>query len=545
MKWAVKQIASVIRLEYSKRIYSTVDDKPVHHIGIRQIRKIKNPMDVMEGISDGGVSLDDSMHRFLYGHGQKQKIGEIFRWNDSSVSMQCEHCLQQFKRFIDFVHHMDEHLMSGGLQTIKHEVNDTLTYNVYGDNEYVLDDIAKPAIIDDDDIIVDESDNDWLNGSMVDEDYWTQHPPTTDWMDIKDPMDTMDSSTSDEKFSQIASDDDKFKLHEHYTTVDGMFKCLTCGHKMKRKPHLFDHLRTHSKRRDVFCPVCKRSFSTATYVVKHCIRAHKQKCSVEDVRSAQVHIAIDWQLDENELMPMQIPRSYIIDGQYRCLYCDKWFVQLKYVQRHIRMVHIKVVELNDIQSGQPKAIEANEMDSGTMGDVINTNIDMMPKHQREEHSSTLKRADSVQLQPTMITEYKCEVCPKMYHCPILLKNHVAIHNKLHHVCPYCDHKTKHKRYLYDHIIMAHNIPRSQIAPASIRTITADVDMHRGKISSYECYICKRGATRPSVLKAHMEVAHVDENARRVQCSICGAILKTRETYRHHMGSVHRKGSRAI
>lgn len=491
---------------------------------------------MMDGIFDSNGNSDDGIHRFLYGHGEKQKIGEIFRWNDGSVSMQCEHCLQQFKRFSDFAMHMDEHLISDGLQTIKHQVSKTLSYNIFDDGEYALDDISKPAFMDDD--IAHESDNDWLNGMMVDEDYWTEDLSNFDSMDT---MDSMDSSTSEGKSNRLASDDEKFKMNEHYTIVDGMFKCLTCGHKIKRKPHLFDHLRTHSKRRDVFCPVCRRSFSTATYVVKHCVRAHKQKFSVEDVRNAQAHISIDWQLDENDLMPMKIPRSYIIYGQYRCLYCDKWFVQLKYVQRHIRMVHIKVVELDDIQSGQPTPIEAFGTENGMTLGVVDAAIQMKQQSPNDHLTTTPIHTDSMQQQqPRMQKDHTCDVCPKQYSSSILLKKHAAVHNNLLHVCPYCDHSTKLKRYLYDHIITAHNIPRSQVEPKSIKIIAADVDMHRGKISSYECYMCKRGASRPSVLKSHIKVAHVDENARQEQCSICGVVLKTRETYRHHMAVVHRK-----
>lgn len=486
-------------------------------------------------------------------NGPKHRIGGVFRWLDGRVSIQCEQCHQDFDYFTEFLCHMDEHSKFGAIVGSQSTANDSGSID-----EYSGACIPKVEIIENEDVT--EVDDEWdAHYRRLDEDNDDDYDDgagrgaggsNRSRMDVG----TEWTKTKPSKGQAVQHKNQQFLVGEHFIISNKLYKCLTCGREMKNRCHMNEHLMTHFKQSQVFCPLCRRSFLAVSYVYKHCIRTHKQKFSTDEIRKAQQSIdlsELQVQPIENILMSSKEPpandeQPADEEGQkYRCLYCAKWFLKLRFVQRHMRMVHTEVVSLNDIRQRQPTPLGGSDpLDSDDdCEEAPTTSGDRsVAKKELIESDNDVEMADEQQ-SSSVTSKYECTVCHKIYKNAASLRKHVGVHSGLLYLCPYCDRKTTLKRYLYDHIVTIHKIPRSDIDQSLIATKSTDEVTVQGEPTIYECYLCKRMLPKRSTLLAHMQ-SHTRTSDAMLVCPICGGKFKSNDTLRHHLVK-HERGDEPV
>lgn len=482
--------------------------------------------------------------------GQKQRIGGVFRWEDGRVTIQCEQCHQDFDYFTEFLCHMDEHSKFGataGAHLAATELNEPSNVGDYLDAR-----IPKVEIIENEN--VNEPEDEW-------DDHYQAHAEDDDddggdggGNDSKMDVDSAWSKQGPARAQAAQHKGQEFFAGEHFVIADKLYKCLTCGREMKNRCHMNEHLMTHFKQSQVFCPLCRRSFLAVSYVYKHCIRTHKRKFTTDEIRKAQEGIDVSElhvQPIENILMSPKDPAAVKeeqaaadeADRKYRCLYCEKWFLKLRFVQRHMRMVHTEVVSLNDIRQRQPTPLGGNDpLDSD--GDFQRPTSSRSGRAgHRTDHLIDSDDDDMADDHRSVALQYECTVCHKIYKNAASLRKHVGVHSGLLYLCPYCDRKTTLKRYLYDHIVTIHKIPRAEIDQTLIATRSTDEVLVQGEPTIFECYLCKRMLPKRSTLLAHMQ-CHTRTDDAVLVCPICGGKFKSSDTLRHHLAK-HERGDEPV
>lgn len=458
------------------------------------------------------ISKNDLPHPSY--NGRKEKIGEIHRWHDNSIWMQCGYCSQEFNHYTEFILHVNEHFNNVDSigNTIKQEFDEPTLYepNTFNENEDTSRINRNP---------LQDHDNLWSSTHFEDDDKSSEDDTTDDWFGPECPKIPKKSISEIDAIHE-------FSKGEHFIVVNNLYTCLKCNHQMKKRSHFYEHLSTHVNHKNIYCPVCKKPFLMASYVARHCKRVHKQDLTVEDIRNAQNFIdLLGTQLGQETIMPSEIPQSSIVDGQYRCLHCNKWFSQLKYVQRHLRMVHTKLVTIEDIKLAQPIAYGAMKESYGSEEDVSNLVETVMDG----DRSNEIVPKDEAAEQES---QFVCAICQKTFKNASSLRKHRLIHSGNLYFCPYCERSAIQKRYIYDHIVAIHNIQRSLIDSKTIKVISSSELTNENEISSYECYLCKRTISKKSLLIRHMRT-HVHASDAAELCPICGVTFKTKATLQQH------------
>lgn len=72
----------------------------------------------------------------------------------------------------------------------------------------------------------------------------------------------------------------------HYKKVNGRFECLKCFHSTREFRYFKEHYYRHGKR-NIFCPLCLKSFFSVRHAQRHCYNAHKQRINSEEVEKVQ------------------------------------------------------------------------------------------------------------------------------------------------------------------------------------------------------------------------------------------------------------------
>ncbi|KFM64164.1 Sal-like protein 4, partial [Stegodyphus mimosarum] len=75
--------------------------------------------------------------------------------------------------------------------------------------------------------------------------------------------------TQDIQVSFVSQPGQQKRGRQHYCTV--------CPYTTKRKSHMDDHIRKHTGERPFVCSICKKAFSTKSYIAKHKRTQHYKK----------------------------------------------------------------------------------------------------------------------------------------------------------------------------------------------------------------------------------------------------------------------------
>lgn len=267
---------------------------------------------------------------------QKLKIGEIFQLSDSSFSMCCLNCSQEFQYFTEFTLHIQEHFLRGEIAQLK-EIKEEIPMEKYDD--------TAPQ---NEEIIITPEFKCEINQNDVDDFRWSDDDRSND--------NNITDQEYKESTTEIPSKNTTIIEGTDYEKLNGKFKCLTCDHVTVQWKHLKEHLLTHSIPKEIMCPICQKLFATIAYVQKHCNRTHNMKISLDKIKEAQP-IQIYKQAEvivpsyqplpsaapvRQKRKPMPERKTYNegidykkVGDKFQCLTCKRQMSKLDHMKEHL------------------------------------------------------------------------------------------------------------------------------------------------------------------------------------------------------------------
>lgn len=247
--------------------------------------------------------------------------------------------------------------------------------------------------------------------------------------------------------------------------IDDNFVCPICGEIVIEKRHYEMHLISHNKDEKTFsCPICNEKFVTVKNTKTHIKREHKITYTTEMVRKAQRGYV--------EPATVSIQKNFIKEDKYEkvggkymcsicgelrvekrsfemhlimhkkpkrnicCPLCDKKYVFVCYVQKHIASQHNQKYTLDQIRSAQ-KPTDPDQANCDADENTADSDADEYERNGRQ---------------------YKCLLCGRTYKERRDIKVHIAVHKKKKKniSCPICNKKFLIDHYVQKHILKAHN-----------------------------------------------------------------------------------------
>ncbi|TRY64348.1 hypothetical protein TCAL_13193 [Tigriopus californicus] len=150
--------------------------------------------------------------------------------------------------------------------------------------------------------------------------------------------------------------------------------------------------------------------------------------------------------------------------------------------------------------------------------------------------------------------YTCDTCGKGFVERMALSRHIVSHSsEKGHVCPKegCDYKTNLKDTLNRHLRKVHNemLGANHFCEKCGRSFLSRpaLELHRVKVhinpkpkKLHQCPRCDFKTTKTSMLRQHVEYRCQFDGTNKCVCSTCGKALKTKESLRDHVKTVHLK-----
>lgn len=493
----------------------------------------------------------------------KLKIGEIFSMNGNDFLMCCFHCAQEFHYFTEFTLHIQEHYRRGEIGQLVKEIDDGEECSDSRQNEI-------------DKTIVSGPENDFMNDEFPLLD--------TDFELLNEPIDKskLQNHANHIVLEPITAPNASFEPIQFVEGTDyeqensHSYRCLICAHQSTAGWQYFrTHLLTHSSTPCIHCPICSKTFQNVSYVRKHVNRTHKLKITADKIRAAQSTFSGATPMDgivsttpETAEQSQQIGepiKSFVegedyekSNGRFKCLtcgremldhikehllthsneknvycpLCDKAFIAVSYVRKHVNRAHKMKITAEEIKIAQT---------------TIDTSIKSETKIDLERIRCPLRNDDKQTIKMTAVAtmaqkNFECFEC----HRPFTGLNSLRIHLKLHsnsnsgikYLCPYCEKLFAMRSYVRDHIVAMHGIKRDEIPKDSIRQATTVAttqstvfsDSQSNANISFKCDQCQKTFETKQTLRQHIKT-HTNGP---FLCVICGVVYKSLANLRNHM-----------
>lgn len=461
---------------------------------------------------------------------QKLKIGEIFQLKDNSLLLCCIHCLQEFQYFTEFSLHIQEHFLRGEVAQSK-EIKEFDSINLYEERELQnVNEPSKPGVEEQifaaDESVVFDEDLDLLEG-------WSEEKFENS-QNIFEPEINVKNSL--EKLPEPSS----FIEGTDYEKSGDTFRCLICAHESTKCELFRDHLLTHTNAPNILCPLCSKAFTTVSYVRKHVNRTHKMKITADKIRESQPSFSS--LVDVSPVKPLET-RSFVegedyekINGRFKCLtccremldhikehllthsnakdvycpICDKPFIAVSYVRKHVNRAHKMKITAEEIKAAQTST--DSPMDTENFG---GNQLPSMVLSSRIENPQK---------------NFECFDCHRQFMGLSSLRIHLKLHSGVKYSCPYCGKVFAMRSYVRDHIVALHGIRREEIPKDSIRQATGMLELEpRPNVDWFECNLCKNRYSKKQTLRQHIKT----HTSGPFLCVICGAVYKSIASLRYH------------
>ncbi|XP_044269362.1 zinc finger protein 383-like isoform X32 [Tribolium madens] len=247
------------------------------------------------------------------------------------------------------------------------------------------------------------------------------------------------------------------------------------------------------------CPVCYRVFSSSLKLSKHKSR-HREK-------------------------------------KHKCSYCDRMFLHLFEVKKHVSVRHLKeknlVCDSCDYKTHCSTALRLHVVTKHTRDfkykcEVCNRGYSIaghLDRHKKVVHEGF---------------RFVCELCPKMYKNEILFKKHVKQHDpnyvETKFPCPHCS-KVFNKTALRNHINLMHSDQKGKyVCDICGKRMTTNCGWYNHKkihagVKNYVCDVCGKAFTSGQSLKTHIRV-HTKEKP--FKCLLCEKAFSQKSNLNIHM-----------
>lgn len=459
---------------------------------------------------------------------QKLKIGEIFQLGDSSLSMCCVYCLQEFQYFTEFSLHIQEHFLHGEVA----QLGDIRERDSAGQ----LDAYGKSCVKAEIDCC---NDSEFFDKNLKLPNAWCEEEFVDNNQSIFEPeinVESLDRLPETPAFIEGAD----------YEQVNGKYRCLACNHETIKWEHFKKHLLTHSSIRNILCPICSKAFDQVSYVRKHCNRTHKMKITADKIREAQP--TFNAAVVISPIKTVVETKSFIegedyekTNGRYRCLtcgremldhikehlmthsndknvlcpICQKPFIAVSYVRKHVNRLHKMRITAEEIKTAQTSFHFINERNQ-VPNNMITSVVLCQNKLDNPEKN------------------FECFDCHRQFTSLSSLRIHLKLHSGVKFCCPHCDKIFAMRSYVRDHIVAIHGFRREEIPKDSIQQATSKISLEqRPNDDLFECNLCANRYSKKQTLRQHMKTHTSSENAQFL-CVICGAVYKSIANLRYHM-----------
>lgn len=209
----------------------------------------------MENIFVSESAMDVNHWKNTGDESEKMKIGEIFQLKDSSFSMQCINCFEEFQYYTEFTLHIQEHFLHGDivrLDHIKEELRSDASDVEYNEEDLVVSNVK--CEIDAADFNECFDDNSAFDAAWSDGDFETNGH-------------SLFESVERNVNSEYNSGENEMVVEgTDYEKVENKFRCLTCNYETEQWKHLKEHILIHTRPKDVECPICSKLFANISYV---------------------------------------------------------------------------------------------------------------------------------------------------------------------------------------------------------------------------------------------------------------------------------------
>lgn len=457
---------------------------------------------------------------------QKLKVGEIFQIKDNSLSMCCMQCLQEFQYFTEFSLHIQEHFLHGDIKPLCETREEDSMQSKDDRVHQIIDTKSDAEVINEcNEVEIFTKDLDLLDG-------WSDDEFTDKNHRIFEPEINVESF---EKLPETPI----FAEGVDYEKINAKYQCKTCQHETARWEHFKDHLLTHSNVRNILCPICYKAFAAISYVRKHVNRTHKMKITADRIRESQptsgaAIVEILTPIKTIETKSFVEGEDYEkANGRFKCLtcgrvmlehikehllthsnekdvfcpICEKPFIAVSYVRKHVNRAHKMKITAEEIKSAQ----------SHKGG-----------KHAQSNIAAVVLCQNKVEYPEK---NFECFECHRQFTSLSSLRIHSKLHTGIRYACPHCEKIFAMRSYVRDHIVAMHGIKREEIPKDCIQQATEHVlTKPCENITIFKCNLCTNQYTKKQTFQQHMKT----HTSGPYLCVICGVVYKSISNLRYHM-----------
>lgn len=513
----------------------------------------------MESVFVGEVPIDYNHFGIDHAELQKIKIGEIFQLKDSTMSMSCVNCLQEFQYFTEFSLHIQEHYMRGEIAQ-PHEIKEEAEFQsaeaeMHQNSKYIDADTAADA---DSDMPDDIEELPELKCEVIDNDEFDNFE-LDGWSD--DEFDPNSHSIFDPDASAADAAIENKLLHfiegTDYERVNNKYKCLTCDHENAKWKFMKEHLLIHSSPREVKCPLCSKLFATVSYVRKHCNRTHNVSISSSKIKEAQsttMANAYDRPMPLQSLAkPKEVKTIYREGVEYKktnekfecltchrqmakldhmkehllthtseknvyCPFCARAFITESYVRKHVNRTHKMKITTDEIKMAQSSIDVSQVKTQWSMEKDKNALISV---------SAAKGPKSSAGTSTTEVGTIVCLFCPKRF----TKARYAQKHMRLIHAKPMTIHEVIKSQPKQNHED-EHDKSRIELETEQGPTTTAAASTER--VKNFECFECHKQFVSLTSTRIHLKL----HSGIKWSCPHCGKLFAMKSYVRDHIVIMH-------
>lgn len=327
-------------------------------------------------------------------------------------------------------------------------------------------------------------------------------------------------------------------------------KWVKCDAAFKTKSHLKNHLRSHTQKKVIACPVCGVWFCNRNSFLNHCYRQE----TPTDVSGTFANNLGQQDSDDEEEGMLTIdedanPSSIVIHLPPN--------LQNIIPSQTVGLINSNAAVSTSEGSGQPEEnivlSNANAIVSDQNVNLSNQNVALLVNfnlvnNDQSQSSSTVdpslpNNIIELKLAPAddIKRPFQCTMCNKSFNTKVLLKEHMSKHIR-QYKCTFCAYATSSSNHLKEHILFRHSDSanyKCQFCGQKFkvkRFLHRHIELHDSS-KKFICDLCDKSFTNYNSLNRHVRIIHIEENIV-FACTLCSKVYNRGSNLSRHLITTH-------